>query len=183
MTEQRKPKLLVDFDGVIHAYRRGWADGTAYDPPKPGAWVAIRTLLARGYDLVVFSTRPAEQIVPWLERYGFPPLRVTDRKEPAVALIDDRAIRFEDWDTALAEVLDRYPAPAPPVDEVRSTYAADEPTAEQQTTIDRIRRETAAHVLDRVRAVHRSAGDLSIPARFSDELDHIGRDFGVEVTR
>lgn len=105
----RKPKLLVDFDGVLHAYRRGWADGTAYDPPMPGAWDAVQALLEHGYDLVVFSTRPAAQIEPWLERYGFPPLRVTDQKEPAVALIDDRAVRFVNWTSALAEVADRYP--------------------------------------------------------------------------
>jgi hypothetical protein len=30
-------------------------------------------------------------------------------KEPAVALIDDRAVRFVDWGSALAEVADRYP--------------------------------------------------------------------------
>lgn len=105
----RKPKLLIDFDGVLHAYRRGWDDGTAYDPPMPGAWVAMQTLDRRGYELVVFSTRPADQIVEWLERYGFPPLRVTNVKEPAVALIDDRAVTFTDWETVLGIVADRYP--------------------------------------------------------------------------
>jgi hypothetical protein len=109
MTQPRKPKLLVDFDGVLHAYRRGWADGTAYDPPMPGAYLALRSLEREGYELVIFSTRPADQIVEWLARYDFPPLRVTNVKEPAVALIDDRAVHFTDWPTALAEVTQRYP--------------------------------------------------------------------------
>lgn len=109
-TPARKPKLLVDFDGVLHRYSRGWADGTAYDPPMPGALDAVGDLLAQGYEVVIFSTRPAEQIHPWLLRYGFPVgLRVTDRKEPAVALIDDRAVRFTDWGSALAEMSERYP--------------------------------------------------------------------------
>lgn len=109
MTEPRKPKLLVDFDGVLHAYRRGWADGTAYDEPNPGARDAIDDLLAAGYNVVVFSTRDADQIHHWLGYQGFPDLRVTNVKEPAVALIDDRAVHFTDWPTALAEVAQRFP--------------------------------------------------------------------------
>lgn len=104
-----RPKVLLDFDGVVHAYRRGWADGTAYDPPMPGAWEAVQSMLCKGYEVVIFSTRDAEQIAPWLDRYGFPPLRVTNVKEPAVALIDDRAVRFEAWPGALNELLSRYP--------------------------------------------------------------------------
>lgn len=123
MNAQRKPKLLVDFDSVLHAYSRGWADGTAYDPPMPAARESVLALLDAGYDLVVFSTRPAEQIVPWLARYDFPPLRVTNVKEPAVALIDDRAIHHTDWASTVIEVSHRYPAPAPIVDDARSQYA------------------------------------------------------------
>jgi phosphoglycolate phosphatase-like HAD superfamily hydrolase len=104
------PRVLVDFDGVIHAYSRGWDDGSAYDAPMPGAREALERLVADGYEVVIFSTRDLGQIAEWLERHDFPAYRPTNYKEPAVAQIDDRAIRFVDWSQALAEMRDRYPA-------------------------------------------------------------------------
>lgn len=97
MTTPYKPKLLVDFDGVIHYYRKGWHDGTPYDVPIPGAKHALAQLTAQGYEVVIFSTRDFQQIVDWLILYGFPPYRVTNIKEPALAIIDDRAIHFKSW--------------------------------------------------------------------------------------
>jgi hypothetical protein len=104
-----KPKLLVDFDGVIHTYSRGWADGTAYDPPMPGAKMALDALSRAGYEVVIFSTRDWEDIGDWLKKWGFPDYRVTNIKEPAVAQIDDRAIRFESWSQSFEDVLKLYP--------------------------------------------------------------------------
>jgi hypothetical protein len=104
-----RPRLLVDFDGVLHAYSRGWDDGTTYDGPLPGAREALADLDAEGYEVVVFSTRDGEQIAAWLAEYGFPAYRVTNVKEPAVAQIDDRAIRFYEWRQALADVRLLYP--------------------------------------------------------------------------
>lgn len=107
-----KPRILVDFDGVIHRYSRGWADGTAYDQPMPGARDGIHGLLAAGYDVVVFSSRDWQQIVDWLQSHDFPDLAVTNTKLPAVAQIDDRGIRFTDWNAAIADVLRLYPVHA-----------------------------------------------------------------------
>lgn len=101
-------RALVDFDGVIHAYSKGWHDGTAYDPPMPLAFEGLRVLEDKGYDVVIFSTRPAEQIIPWLDKHGFPRYQVTDQKLPAQFILDDRAVRFTDWDSALDEISERY---------------------------------------------------------------------------
>ncbi len=105
--------VAVDFDGVIHGYSRGWQDGTIYDPPIDGALDALR-LLRRHWHVVIYTTRAREDINPpggeqairrWFAEHGAADLadelEITDRKPLAVALIDDRAIRFEDWDQAL----------------------------------------------------------------------------------
>ncbi len=112
--------VAVDFDGVIHAYSDGWQDGTIYDGPVPGAIGALQALMAR-YAVVVHSTRNPEQIAPWLRERGIRCVTdddfderefwnvlgtalVSRRKYPAVAYIDDRAIRFASWDQALADL-------------------------------------------------------------------------------
>lgn len=103
------PKVLVDFDGVIHGYSQGWQDGSTYDPPKPGAIQALDEMVNEGYEVVVFSTRDRKQIEAYLQEWNFPPYRVTNIKEAAVAQIDDRAIRFEAWTQALADLRRLYP--------------------------------------------------------------------------
>jgi hypothetical protein len=83
--------VAVDFDGVIHAYRQGWHDGTIYDKPMPGAFDALRTLMST-YAVFVHTTRDASQVAQWIEYHA------------AIPTVDDRAIRFESWDQALAEL-------------------------------------------------------------------------------
>src|SRR6266540_4074984 len=112
--------IAVDFDGVIHAYSRGWQDGSIYDEPMPGAFDALRTLMER-YAVFIHTTRNAEQVARWINDQQGPPvcygsadriefwntqgvLLVTDRKLPAVAYIDDRAIRFESWPQTLDDL-------------------------------------------------------------------------------
>lgn len=104
-----KPKVLVDFDGVIHGYSHGWADGSTYDVPKHRAKESLAAMTEEGYEVVVFSTRDADQIRAYLADWGFPAYRVTNVKEAAVAQIDDRAIRFEAWTQALADLRRLYP--------------------------------------------------------------------------
>jgi hypothetical protein len=120
--------VAVDFDGVIHAYSKGWHDGTIYDQPMPGALAALVKLLGQ-YSVMIFTTRRPAQVCRWFETVdlGVPVVAdsddelsefwddrsrilVTNRKLPAVAYIDDRAIRFENWDQALVD-LGRHVAP------------------------------------------------------------------------
>jgi hypothetical protein len=61
------PTIAVDFDGVIHAYSKGWQDGTIYDPPLPGALDGLRTLM-RDNAVFIHTTRPAAQVARWIEQ-------------------------------------------------------------------------------------------------------------------
>jgi hypothetical protein len=122
--------IAIDFDGVIHAYRQGWHDGTIYDEPIPGAFDALRALLAE-HPVAVFTAREVTSVASWLhQKTGIPVLAdsgsrigfwnergallVTNRKIAAFAYIDDRAIHFTDWPAALDELRRRTPEGATP---------------------------------------------------------------------
>lgn len=115
--------LGIDFDGVIHGYSRGWQDGSIYDPPKEGAIEGLRELMLDDA-VFIFTSRRPEQVSEWLAGYGFDVmvdsdtpkrkrltfwnqrgiLLVTNRKLPARAYLDDRAVPFTSWPQALADL-------------------------------------------------------------------------------
>ncbi|MFD6094727.1 hypothetical protein ACFVWN_01180 [Nocardiopsis flavescens] len=63
----RRATIAVDFDGVIHTYDRGWADGTIYGGLIPGAGAALE-LLMDTYSVFVHTSRSPAQVVAWLNR-------------------------------------------------------------------------------------------------------------------
>lgn len=115
------PTVATDFDGVLHTYEKGWQDGTIYGEFMPGAVEALSRLMSR-YAVFVHTTRSPRQVARWIEdksgrgfecttrvpRSGFwnerGYLLVTRRKLPAIAYIDDRAIRFANWTQALEDL-------------------------------------------------------------------------------
>ena len=111
----------IDFDGVIHLNSKGFYDGTIYDPPIEGSLEAIREL-SKKYNIIIFTAkakpdRPlingktgSELVWEWLEKYGFSSYiqEVTSEKPRAVAYIDDKALRFINWDSTLSQIKDLY---------------------------------------------------------------------------
>lgn len=77
-------------------------DGTIYDVPVPGAIDGIKRLQDAGYNVMVFTSvaptgsKRNRLIREWLKRHGLK-IKVTNRKYHAIAIIDDRAIRFTHW--------------------------------------------------------------------------------------
>lgn len=88
----KKPTLLIDFDGVLHDYK-GWNGEVPTGGPIPGSRAAMCKLETK-YHLVCFTTRPADFVQVWLMKYGFPSMKITNIKEPAVLILDDRALTF-----------------------------------------------------------------------------------------
>jgi len=109
----KKRTIAIDFDGVIHAYSKGFQGlENAYDCPHSGSIKAITQLFREGYRLIVVSSRPAHVIRPWLEKYNLIHFfdEVTNVKRPAAFYIDDHAVEFKkgssfSWPRALARIL------------------------------------------------------------------------------
>jgi hypothetical protein len=64
-----QPKTIaIDFDGVIHAYSKGWQNGEIYDQPLSQAFTCIGSLFDTGYSVFVFTTRNKHQVKRWIEQ-------------------------------------------------------------------------------------------------------------------
>ena len=93
----KPPRLAVDFDGVI----RG-----ADDELIAGTRAGLRELHKR-YTLILFTARhDLDWVRGWThERHvGHYFVDFTNRKPDAVVYLDDRAVRFTDWEQALEVV-------------------------------------------------------------------------------
>lgn len=115
-----KTTIAIDFDGVIHDYYKGWADGSIYGSEVPGAFDSLRALL-KDHTVFIHSTRKAKQILDWMQEQ-MPDVAfeiideetlfwntknvigITNRKLPASVYVDDRALRFEQWKEAMQKV-------------------------------------------------------------------------------
>ncbi len=109
--------ICLDFDGVIHNDHLGFHDGTIYGDPIPGSLDAIKEL-SKKYELIIFTCkanpkRPlinnktgTELIWDWLEKYEIKNCisDVTFCKPTALAYIDDKAFRFENWAETIKSV-------------------------------------------------------------------------------
>lgn len=107
----------VDFDGVIHKNSKGFHDGTIYDDPMPGTKEALE-FLSKRYNLIIYTCkakpeRPlvngktgTELIWGWLKKHDLDRYisEVTDRKPRVAFYIDDKVIRFFDWQQVLDEI-------------------------------------------------------------------------------
>ena len=113
-----KNVIALDFDGVIHDHYEGFGDGTIYGDPIEGSLKSIKELYLLGYTLKIFScksssSRPlvngmtgSELIREWLEKYKVSQYvkEICTEKPNALAYIDDKGIRFNNWDQTLKEL-------------------------------------------------------------------------------
>jgi phosphoheptose isomerase len=109
-----KINIGVDFDGVIHKCSKGYFDGTIYDEPIENTFESLKKLSEK-YTVVVYTCKSkpdrglvsgktgTELVWEWLEKYDMAQFvsKVTSEKPRAFAYIDDKAIRFENWDQCI----------------------------------------------------------------------------------
>jgi hypothetical protein len=96
---------------VIHDNHSGFHDGTCYGEPIDGAIESLERLSKR-FEIIIYTckanpNRPLidnkngiELIWEWLDKYEASQYvkDITFNKPNAVAYIDDKAIRFENWE-------------------------------------------------------------------------------------
>jgi len=112
--EQEKNNVCIDFDGVIHNDYLGFHDGTIYGDIIDGAKESIINL-SKSYNIIIFTAkakpdRPlidnktgTELIWEWLKKHELDSCikEVTSEKPRALVYIDDKAIRFENWNNTI----------------------------------------------------------------------------------
>lgn len=124
MSGREKPTICLDFDGVVHAYRKGWQGGEIYDDVTEG-FFEWASKAQTAFKLVIHSSRfageegPAQlaaamawlraQHATWLRGVlqadpladlgvALPAIQFSAEKPPAWLSIDDRCVRFDgDW--------------------------------------------------------------------------------------
>ncbi len=89
-----KKTILVDLDGVLNTYD-GKYDKDYIPPIKDGAFDFIKNL-SHKFKVVIFTTRNSMLVYKWVVENGIDKYidNVTNVKEPAYLIIDDRCINF-----------------------------------------------------------------------------------------
>ena len=115
----KRKTISIDFDGVIHKNSKGFYDGTVYDEPVKGTEEALKKL-SNKYTLICYTAKSkpdrglvngktgTELIWEWLNKHNFSKYisKVTSEKPRAVAYIDDKGIRFNDWESCFEDLND-----------------------------------------------------------------------------
>ena len=101
--EDYQKRILIDFDNTIAKHESGEDNNVANQIPIRGAIGAIQALVAVGYEVIVFTSLSERgearncEIRDWLRKYGLH-VQVSNTKHPCRAIIDDRGIRFTNWE-------------------------------------------------------------------------------------
>lgn len=121
VNQEESKVIAIDFDGVIHSFEHGFHDGTIYGTPILGAKEALEHF-AKNYTIILFTAkakpdRPLingktgiELVWEWLKKYNLDSYiyEITAEKPRAICYIDDKGIRFTNWEQTLKEFTKYY---------------------------------------------------------------------------
>jgi 5'(3')-deoxyribonucleotidase len=104
----KKLTLAIDFDGVLHDKAHP-LEGKKMGAPMPGAQAAMDELYQAKHKIIIFTTMATtpggkQAVEDWLDWYDFDYHEVTAIKPNADLFLDDRAVRFTDWTSAILEL-------------------------------------------------------------------------------
>lgn len=102
----RHKVLAVDFDGTICKYQH-FKDGVIWQEPQEGAQEILAALRVQGWKIIVHTCRVAQihadyqesiiAVAEWLKKHNIEVDGITAEKPIATAYIDDRGLRFTNW--------------------------------------------------------------------------------------
>lgn len=102
--------IAIDFDRTICSRKPD--PGHRLGPPTEGCKEALELLKGSGYFILIHSCNRPEVIKPWMEYFKIPYDSIwgespsdCGRKPVADWYVDDRAIRFFNWNTTLSQIL------------------------------------------------------------------------------
>ncbi len=99
-------KVIVDLDGTICTEEKQFSRSLA--KVNPGAREALNLLKKKGFILIIYSARTwaeYELTIDWLKRNKIPFDQLILGKPQGDYWIDDRAIKYNNWETILEEIL------------------------------------------------------------------------------
>lgn len=103
---KNKRTILVDLDGVLNEYTGNYKHDII-PPIREGAKEFLKKL-AKDYIVKIFTTRDRLLTLQWLKLYKIDESivqDVTNLKEPAIHIIDDRALKFNgNYDDTYTEI-------------------------------------------------------------------------------
>ena len=89
-----KKKILLDLDGVLNTYTKDFNPN--FIPPLKDGAVEFLTKLSKDYEIVIFTVREKVLAEKWIVQNNLQKYitGVTNTKEPAWLIVDDRCICF-----------------------------------------------------------------------------------------
>lgn len=107
-------RLAIDFNGVIEDpdnKEKGYKMGK----PIAGAVEALQELKTRGNIIVIHSIwadseKKVQAMGEWCRYFSIPYDFITNKKPNCDVYLDNKAIRFEDWDQALRDIKATLPS-------------------------------------------------------------------------
>ena len=97
--------ICIDYNGCLDLYK-GYKIGMY--PPRPGVKEFLEKLVQVGYKIVILTAADTKDVWRFLKTNGLDKFvaDVTNEKVPAIAYIDDRAVRFDgDFEATYYEIL------------------------------------------------------------------------------
>lgn len=103
-----KKTILIDLDGVLNNYTGNYKENHIPDI-KNGAKDFIKDL-SDSFKIKIFTTRNKILTTKWLNKYGLDKYieDITNIKEPAWLLIDDRCLKFDGNFNSLNEQIKNF---------------------------------------------------------------------------